>query len=147
MKRAKVPKGKKPEVNRRSIEKKLKKKKKTKSGKIPNFVPLGNNLLLAERKEEKKAKKAKKDTEKGGDEQSESLLVSAAPVAEQLQFFLHHFQSANGFKLSPLELEAYKGQFFPSVYYLLGSNNNLEGIFSLHGNCCSVRGSIGVVNI
>lgn len=110
IKKPKAPKGKNPQEKHKFIDWKLKKKeKKGKRSKNPNFIPLGGNPLIA-----KKNKKEKKEKEKG----SESLtLVSTAPAAQQLRFFLHHFQSANGFKLSPLELEAFKGQRF--ILYLL----------------------------
>lgn len=110
IKKPKAPKGKNPQEKHKFIDRKLKKKeKKGKRSKNPNFIPLGGNPLIAE-----KNKKEKKEKEKG----SESLtLVSTAPAAQQLRFFLHHFQSANGFKLSPLELEAFKGERF--ILYLL----------------------------
>lgn len=128
IKSAKASKRRKPEHKHRPIDKKLKKKK-GKSSKNPNFIPLGNNPLLAEKKEkkEKKGKKFKKEKEQENGDSGDSFLISTAPAARQLQFFLHHFQSANGFKLSPLELEAFKDTCMVELSQSMGQDvNNLS---------------------
>ncbi|XP_008776739.2 protein CMSS1 [Phoenix dactylifera] len=104
-KKPKAPKRKKPQdhspskpLSRHSI-----KKKKPKKSKNPNHIPLGKNKTLAE-----KMKNRAEEKKKSGEAGSDTVLLSTAPAAEQLRFFLNLFQSANKIKLSPLELEAFK---------------------------------------
>lgn len=110
IKGAKAPKRKKAEDSKKHnpIKKRTKRKG---SSRNPNLIPLGGNQLLADKKEKK---------EKGSENGGENSLISTAPAAQQLRFFLHQFQSANGFKLSPLELEAFKGSIFlySSLFFL-----------------------------
>ncbi|XP_010909297.2 uncharacterized protein [Elaeis guineensis] len=102
----KTPKRKKPQdhspskpLSRHSI-----KKKKTNRSKNPNHMPLGKNKTLAEKMKNREAEEKKKS----GEANRDTVLLSTAPAAEQLRFFLNLFQSANKIKLSPLELEAFK---------------------------------------
>lgn len=93
-----------------SIDKKGKRKRINDSNKNPNLIPLGKNKILADRNKNKEEveerEKEEKNNESGGGEAT--FLISIAPVAQQLDFFLDRFQSANKIKLSPLELDAYK---------------------------------------
>lgn len=97
-----------------SIDKKGKRKRINDSNKNPNLIPLGKNKILADRNKNKEEveerEKEEKNNESGGGEAT--FLISIAPVAQQLDFFLDRFQSANKIKLSPLELDAYKGALF-----------------------------------
>lgn len=115
IKGAKAPKRKKAEDSKKHnpIKKRTKRKG---SSRNPNLIPLGGNQLLADKKEKKEEEKKEKGSENGG----ENSLISTAPAAQQLRFFLHQFQSANGFKLSPLELEAFKGSIllYSSLFFL-----------------------------
>ncbi|KAK1319308.1 hypothetical protein QJS10_CPB04g01417 [Acorus calamus] len=101
-------------INKNDKHKKIKKK----SGN-PNFVPLGKNKFVKAKEEEKEVKKSRKSGRtKGGD----SILLSTAPAAQQLRFFLDRYQSSfskknkrpgssmpsNEVRLSPLEMEAFK---------------------------------------
>lgn len=90
----------------------FKRKKTSKSSRNPNLIPLGKNPLFPEKPtEDKKEKKKKKERggsgKKGGGDGS-SVVISAAPSVEQLRFFIGRYESANGMKLSPLELEGFK---------------------------------------
>jgi hypothetical protein len=64
------------------------------------------------RADEKKGKgKGQVSTKEGtnGGSGSEATLISAGPSERQLRFFLHRYETATKSKLSPLELEAYRG--------------------------------------
>lgn len=123
------PKGRKPEGKHHAIGKNLKKKMKAKSSKNPNFIALGSNPLLAERR-----RKEKEKVKGGCDEEKDTMLISTAPAAQQLRFFLHHFQSASGFKLSPLELEAFQDTCMVELSHSMDQNvdnfsNHMKAIF------------------
>lgn len=85
----------------------------------PNRTPLGDNAVLEAKgiKVDNAVGRKKKKQEKVEDEQGggsgvarkeETFLLSTLPVDQQLRFFVGRFQSACGFKLSSLELEAFK---------------------------------------
>ncbi|KAL6000353.1 hypothetical protein ACLOJK_024048 [Asimina triloba] len=83
---------------------KLKRKPKPgKGAKNPNLIPIAKNILKT--KKDKKNKDATKNLPPKPADDSKPVALS---TSEQLQFFLHRFQSANGIKLSSLELEGYK---------------------------------------
>ncbi|KAK1270765.1 hypothetical protein QJS04_geneDACA004382 [Acorus gramineus] len=104
----------KKKINKNDKHKKIKKK----SGN-PNFVPLDRNKFVKAKDEEMEEKKSSKSgrTKGGG-----SILLSTAPAAQQLRFFLDRYQSSfskknkrpgssmpsNEVRLSPLEMEAFK---------------------------------------
>ncbi|KAJ6821305.1 protein CMSS1 [Iris pallida] len=98
--------------NKPHSENPFKRKKKSNSSRNPNLIPLGKNPLFPEKPAEKKEKRKKKEKERGGSGKSGndggSVVVSTAPAAEQLRFFIGRYESANGMKLSPLELEGFK---------------------------------------
>ncbi|XP_020571426.1 protein CMSS1 [Phalaenopsis equestris] len=74
-----------------------------------NFVPLGKNKFIDDIKEKGKDKEEVRTTKKEiVNSKVETVLLSSLPAAQQLDFFLDRFQSANKSKLSPLELEAYR---------------------------------------
>ncbi|XP_058093499.1 uncharacterized protein LOC131239687 [Magnolia sinica] len=83
---------------------KVQKQKRVKGSKTlsknPNHIPLGKNRVNTEKKKKKNKKIPKAD----GDSKAPVLLAAT----QQLQFFLDRFQSANGIKLSSLELEGFK---------------------------------------
>ncbi|KAM0940901.1 putative protein Cms1 [Dioscorea sansibarensis] len=83
--------------------KKLKKRKLAN----PNFIPLGKNPIVADF-ENKAKEELRKKKKKGKEAEHDALLLSTLPAAQQLCFFLDRYQSANGIKLSPLEVEAFK---------------------------------------
>ncbi|MCL7036537.1 hypothetical protein MKW94_027757 [Papaver nudicaule] len=69
----------------------------------PNKLPLGPNRV--------KTRKKKKDSETDGTKtKKESKVIPSTnlPASQQLSFFLNCFQSSNGIKFSPLELESFK---------------------------------------
>lgn len=67
-------------------------------------APLGENRDKSKKKVERQANEA------GPDEQGPR--ASSMAPAEALSFFLDQFETANGIKLSSLELEAFKGPVF-----------------------------------
>ncbi|KAG0455271.1 hypothetical protein HPP92_024563 [Vanilla planifolia] len=78
-----------------------------KSKNNPNFVPLGKNEVIDQLKD--KVQEERRLTKKAKAEAKvQTVFLSTLPAAEQLSFFIDRFQSANGFKMSPLEMEAYK---------------------------------------
>ncbi|XP_043720329.1 protein CMSS1 [Telopea speciosissima] len=78
--------------------------RKTTSFKNPNRIPLGSNRAKTKKTE------AETDNEKSNskDIKVHPLLSNHATASQQLSFFLDRFQSANGLKLSSLELEPIK---------------------------------------
>lgn len=103
-----------------TIQRKIQKKTKYKTNprKNPNILPLGDNTLLERKgllfKSNEEPEKKEKKEDKKEKVKDETFLISTAPASQQLRFFLHQFQSACGFRLSPLELEPIKG----SAYFI-----------------------------
>jgi hypothetical protein len=60
--------------------------------------------------ESKSNNKKRKEEEKSG----KDVVLEKTTAAQQLGYFLHQYQSANGIQLSALELESFKGP--PSLY-------------------------------
>ncbi|XP_039132959.1 protein CMSS1 isoform X2 [Dioscorea cayenensis subsp. rotundata] len=99
----KSPKPKRPSSLHATNKKKVKKR----NFANPNLIPLGKNPIVADF-ENKANEELRNKKKKGKEAEHDALLLSTLPAAQQLRFFLDSYQSANGIKLSPLELEAFK---------------------------------------
>lgn len=65
-------------------------------------------------KEKEKTKASKGKTKNGGSNLGNGV-VCGTTASEQLNFFIHQFQSANRVQLSSLELESFKGRPYLSL--------------------------------
>lgn len=90
-----------------------KKKKSPKSGKARR-VPLGPNRPQTKKVKQNNGSKQKIEKEaKSSDGKRHNVAMSQhSSPAEQRKFFLGHFESVNGIKLSSLELESIKDMYF-----------------------------------
>lgn len=110
----KSPKPKRPSSLHATNKKKVKKR----NFANPNLIPLGKNPIVADFENKANEELRNKKKKKGKEAEHDALLLSTLPAAQQLRFFLDSYQSANGIKLSPLELEAFKG----TKVFTLGGN-------------------------